>query len=47
MNTTAIIMLIVTYTIISAFTGYFFYKVLVTKPHAEPDSFLFNDEEER
>jgi hypothetical protein len=47
MNTLPLIMMISTITIITVITGYFFYKVLTTKPKAEPDSFSENDDEPR
>jgi hypothetical protein len=37
MNTGAIIMMITVESIAIALTGYFFYKVLVTKPHNEDE----------
>ncbi len=32
---------------VTIITGYFFYKVLVTPPKPEPDSYSENDDEER
>jgi beta-phosphoglucomutase-like phosphatase (HAD superfamily) len=47
MNTSALIMMVATQLTVASFTGYFFYKVLTTKPKPEPDSFLENDEKVR
>ncbi len=47
MNTEALITMMVTQGIVISFTAYFFYRVLTTKPKAEPDSFTENDDEER
>lgn len=47
MNTSAMITMILTQGIVTAFMGYFFYKVLTIKPKAEPDSFSENDDEPR
>lgn len=48
MNTEALITMVATQGIVISLTGYFFYRVLTTKPKAEPDSFTDNnDEEER
>jgi hypothetical protein len=44
MNTLPLIMMVSTITIITVITGYFFYKVLTTKPKAEPDSYSENDD---
>ncbi|WP_169516042.1 hypothetical protein [Flavobacterium tegetincola] len=46
MNTEALIMMLTTQGLVTALTGYFFYRVLTTKPKAEPDSYTENDEEE-
>lgn len=46
MNTSALIMMLVTEGIVIAFTGYFFYRVLTTKKHGEPDSYTENDDQE-
>lgn len=45
MNTGALIMMLVTEITITVITIYFFYKVLTTKKHDEPDSFTENDDE--
>lgn len=47
MNTSALILMISVQLIVTALTGWFFYKVLVTKPKAEPDSYSENDDVER
>lgn len=39
MNTSALILMIATQTIVTAFTIYFFWKVLKTPPRKEPDSY--------
>ncbi len=44
MNTEALITMITTQGIVIGFTGYFFYRVLTTKPKPEPDSFTENDD---
>ncbi len=38
MNTSALITMVVTQATVSILTGYFFYKVLYTKPNSESDS---------
>ncbi|MCO5266006.1 MAG: hypothetical protein M9948_09045 [Lentimicrobium sp.] len=43
MNASALIMMITVETIVILFTGWFFYKVLTTKPKPEPDSYSEND----
>lgn len=45
MNTEALITMMVTQGIVISFTAYFFYRVLTTKPKAEPDSFTENDDQ--
>ena len=47
MSTSALLMLIVTEVTVTAFTIYFFWKVLTVPPKAEPDSFEDNDDVER
>lgn len=47
MSTAAFVTMIVTEVAITLITIYFFWKVLKTPPKPEPDSFKFNDEEER
>ncbi|MBF0694545.1 MAG: hypothetical protein IR153_05765 [Flavobacterium sp.] len=44
MNTEALITMIAAQGIVILFTGYFFYRVLTTKPKTEPDSFSDNDD---
>lgn len=43
MNTSALILMIITQLAVTAFTIYFFIKVLKTPPKPEPDSFDEND----
>ncbi len=45
MNTSALLMMLVTEVAITLITGYFFWKVLITPARQEPDSFSENDEE--
>ena len=45
MNTSALLMMILTEGTVALITGYFFYRVLTTKKHAEPDSYTDNDDE--
>lgn len=47
MNTIALIMMIVTQSLVTAITVYYFIRVLRAKPKPEPDSFLFNDDDPR
>lgn len=47
MNTTALIMMLVTEVTVTAITLYFFWKVLKTPPKQEPDSYSENDDEKR
>lgn len=44
MKTEALIMLIVAQGVVIAFMSYFFYKVLITPPKPEPDSYSDNDD---
>lgn len=44
MNTSALIMMISTQGIVAIVTGYFFYRILTTKPKSEPDSYSENDD---
>lgn len=46
MSTSALILVSVVWTTVTAITLYFFYKVLVTPPKDEPDSFSENDNRE-
>lgn len=43
MNTSALITLIISELIITAFTIYFFWLALAAPPRAEPDSYIDND----
>ncbi|MBV2246369.1 MAG: hypothetical protein KUL83_04340 [Lentimicrobium sp.] len=47
MNTSALILMITVQVSVTALAGWFFYKVLVTKPMVEPDSYSENDDVER
>jgi hypothetical protein len=47
MNTSALILMVTTQVIVICCTGYFFYRVLTTKPRPEPDSYAENDDEPR
>lgn len=47
MSKSALLMLVVTESLVTGFTIYFFWKVLTVPPKAEPDSFLDNDDVER
>jgi len=47
MNTTALVMMLVTEITVTAITLYFFWKVLKTPPKSEPDSYSENDDEKR
>ena len=47
MSKSALLMLVVTQVTVTAFTLYFFWKVLTVPPKAEPDSFDDNDDVER
>lgn len=43
MNTSALILMVVTQVSVICITGYFFYRVFTTPPRPEPDSFSEND----
>ena len=43
MNTSALILMVVTQGSVICITGYFFYRVFTTPPRPEPDSFSEND----
>ncbi|MBK9417810.1 MAG: hypothetical protein IPO05_11980 [Flavobacteriales bacterium] len=45
MNTSALILMVLTQLSVIAITGYFFYRVFTTPPRPEPDSFSENDPE--
>lgn len=47
MNNSALILMISVQLVVTLLTGWFFYKVLVTKPKAETDSYSENDDVER
>ena len=47
MNNSALILMISVQLVVTLLTVWFFYKVLVTKPKAEPDSYSENDDVER
>jgi hypothetical protein len=47
MNSSALILMISVQLVVTILTGWFFYKVLVTKPKQEPDSYSENDDVER
>lgn len=47
MNTSALILWLLTISLITFATIYFFAKVLFTKPKPEPDSYSENDDVER
>ena len=43
MNTSALILMVVTQVSVICMTGYFLYRVFTTPPRPEPDSFSEND----
>ncbi len=45
MNTEALTLMLLSMGTVTVLTAYFFWRVLTTKPHAEPDSFSANDED--
>lgn len=45
MNTSALILLVSVWSIVTFTTGYFFYKVLTIPQKTEPDSYSDNDKE--
>lgn len=47
MNSAALTMMLVTEITVACITGYFFYRVLTTKKHQEPDSYSENDDKEK
>ncbi|GAB1403858.1 MAG: hypothetical protein PHX54_07145 [Lentimicrobiaceae bacterium] len=47
MNTSALILMVTVQVTVTALAAWFFYKILVTKPMAEPDSYSENDDVER
>ena len=46
MNTSALILMLSVWIIVTFIVGFFFYKVLTIKPNIEPDSYLENEAEE-
>lgn len=46
MTTSGLITMLITEIGITLITGFFFFKVLFTKPNPEPDSYLDNDSDE-
>lgn len=47
MNTSALFLMITVQAIVTFLTIWFFYRVLVSKPKPEPDSYSENDDAER
>ncbi|MDD2804602.1 MAG: hypothetical protein PHV33_03540 [Elusimicrobiales bacterium] len=47
MSPTALTMMLTAWITVTAFTLYFFWKVVKTPPRAEPDSYAANDDEPR
>ena len=47
MNSSALIMMLVTEIVVTVVTIYYFVKVLKTPPKPEPDSFTENDDKKR
>lgn len=47
MSKSALAMMLFSEITVTAFTLYFFWRVLTTPPKKEPDSYADNDEEER
>jgi hypothetical protein len=45
MNTSALILMVVTQVSVICITGYFFYRVFTTPSRPEPDSYRENDED--
>ncbi|MBJ6117111.1 hypothetical protein JAO76_02835 [Pontibacter sp. BT310] len=45
MNTSALVIMLVTMFMVTGLTVYFFYRVLNAPPKPEPDSYLDNDDE--
>lgn len=45
MNTSALVIMLTTMSLVTGMTLYFFYRVLTTPPRPEPDSYLDNDDE--
>ena len=47
MSISALILMIVVQVSVTLISGYFFYRVLVTPPKPEPDSYSENDDDPR
>jgi len=47
MNTSALLLMVVTQVSVICITAYFFYRVFTTPPKPEPDNFVDNDAESR
>ena len=45
MNTSALVLMILSMGTVTLLTGYFFYRVLTSKKRPEPDSYIENDED--
>ena len=45
MNTSALVIMLTTMSLVTGMTIYFFYRVLKSPPKPEPDSYLDNDDE--
>ncbi|MDO6389514.1 hypothetical protein Q4E40_05210 [Pontibacter sp. BT731] len=45
MNTSALVIMLTTMSLVTGLTIYFFYRVLNAPPRPEPDSYLDNDDE--
>jgi len=46
MNSGTLILIIIVWSLVTIITGFFFWKVLTTKKHGEPDSYTENDDQE-
>jgi hypothetical protein len=47
MNSEALTLMLLAVCTVTAFTAYFFFRVLTTKPKREPDSYSGNDDQRR
>jgi len=47
MNTSALILMVATMSVVASVTAYLFVRVLTTPPRPEPDSFSENDDQPR
>ncbi len=45
MNTSALVIMLSTITLVTGLMVYFFYRVVTAKPKSEPDSYADNDDE--